>query len=77
MGHFDYPGKFGAVFASIPAPIFAALYCIFFAYAGEQRPSTYLFVLLVQVMTIDASNMCNCYELCSIRFCWVWLSSVL
>jgi solute carrier family 23 (nucleobase transporter), member 1 len=35
MGHFDYPGKFGAVFASIPAPIFAAMYCIFFAYAGE------------------------------------------
>jgi len=35
MGHFDHPGKFGAVFASIPAPIFAALYCIFFAYAGE------------------------------------------
>lgn len=27
MGHFDYPGKFGAVFASIPGPIFAALYC--------------------------------------------------
>uniref|UniRef100_A0ACD5YQH1 Uncharacterized protein n=1 Tax=Avena sativa TaxID=4498 RepID=A0ACD5YQH1_AVESA len=29
------PGKFGAVFASIPAPIFAALYCIFFAYVGS------------------------------------------
>jgi hypothetical protein len=27
-------GKFGAVFASIPLPIFAALYCIFFAYVG-------------------------------------------
>ena len=27
MVHFDYPGKFGAVFASIPGPIFAALYC--------------------------------------------------
>ena len=27
-------GKFGAVFASIPPPIFAALYCLFFAYVG-------------------------------------------
>ena len=27
-------GKFGAVFASIPAPIIAALYCLFFAYVG-------------------------------------------
>ncbi|KAI7734477.1 hypothetical protein M8C21_030285 [Ambrosia artemisiifolia] len=26
--------KFGAVFASIPAPIIAALYCLFFAYVG-------------------------------------------
>ena len=26
MGHFHYPGKFGSVFASIPGPIFAALY---------------------------------------------------
>jgi nucleobase transporter 1/2 len=29
-----YAGKFGAVFASIPAPIIAALYCLFFAYVG-------------------------------------------
>lgn len=29
-----FPGKFGAVFASIPAPIIAALYCLFFAYVG-------------------------------------------
>ncbi|KAL5974317.1 Nucleobase-ascorbate transporter 6 [Asimina triloba] len=28
-------GKFGAVFASIPAPIVAALYCLFFAYVGS------------------------------------------
>jgi len=28
-------GKFGAVFASIPAPIVAALYCLFFAYVGK------------------------------------------
>lgn len=30
----DSAGKFGAVFASIPSPIFAALYCLFFAYVG-------------------------------------------
>ncbi|CAN6274436.1 unnamed protein product [Urochloa humidicola] len=35
MIFFSILGKFGAVFASIPAPIFAALYCIFFAYAGS------------------------------------------
>jgi hypothetical protein len=32
--HYIYVGKFGAVFASIPAPIVAALYCLFFAYVG-------------------------------------------
>ena len=31
------PGKFGAIFASIPLPIFAALYCIFFAYIGKSK----------------------------------------
>lgn len=30
-------GKFGAVFASIPAPIVAALYCLFFAYVGMSK----------------------------------------
>ncbi|PWZ21593.1 Nucleobase-ascorbate transporter 6 [Zea mays] len=35
MIFFSILGKFGAVFASIPAPIFAAMYCIFFAYAGS------------------------------------------
>ncbi|KAH7858282.1 hypothetical protein Vadar_021967 [Vaccinium darrowii] len=34
MIFFAILGKFGAVFASIPAPIFAALYCLFFAYIG-------------------------------------------
>ncbi|XP_068641064.1 nucleobase-ascorbate transporter 6-like [Aristolochia californica] len=34
MIFFSVLGKFGAVFASIPAPIFAALYCLFFAYVG-------------------------------------------
>ncbi|KAG7030798.1 Nucleobase-ascorbate transporter 6, partial [Cucurbita argyrosperma subsp. argyrosperma] len=32
---YAYPGKFGAIFASIPAPIIAALYCFFFAYVGS------------------------------------------
>ncbi|CAI9280347.1 unnamed protein product [Lactuca saligna] len=34
MIFFSVLGKFGAVFASIPPPIVAALYCIFFAYVG-------------------------------------------
>ncbi|CAI9263537.1 unnamed protein product [Lactuca saligna] len=35
MIFFSVLGKFGAVFASIPAPIVAALYCLFFAYVGS------------------------------------------
>ncbi|PHU15431.1 Nucleobase-ascorbate transporter 8 [Capsicum chinense] len=34
MIFFSILGKFGAVFASIPAPIVGALYCLFFAYVG-------------------------------------------
>ncbi|XP_059645340.1 nucleobase-ascorbate transporter 6 [Cornus florida] len=34
MIFFSILGKFGAVFASIPAPIVAALYCLLFAYVG-------------------------------------------
>lgn len=34
MIFFSILGKFGAVFASIPGPIIAALYCMFFAYVG-------------------------------------------
>eukprot|EP00262_Sarcandra_glabra_P018383 TRINITY_DN6578_c1_g2_i1.p1 TRINITY_DN6578_c1_g2~~TRINITY_DN6578_c1_g2_i1.p1 ORF type:complete len:531 (-),score=86.43 TRINITY_DN6578_c1_g2_i1:331-1923(-) len=35
MIFFSVLGKFGAVFASIPAPIVSALYCLFFAYVGS------------------------------------------
>ncbi|XP_024990249.1 nucleobase-ascorbate transporter 6-like [Cynara cardunculus var. scolymus] len=35
MIFFSILGKFGAVFASIPAPIVAGLYCLFFAYVGS------------------------------------------
>ncbi|KAL8140780.1 hypothetical protein V2J09_006801 [Rumex salicifolius] len=35
MIFFSILGKFGAVLASIPPPIFAALYCLFFAYVGS------------------------------------------
>lgn len=35
MIFFSILGKFGAVFASIPAPMVAALYCLFFAYVGS------------------------------------------
>ncbi|XP_010475923.1 PREDICTED: nucleobase-ascorbate transporter 8 [Camelina sativa] len=34
MIFFSILGKFGAIFASIPAPIIAALYCLFFSYVG-------------------------------------------
>ncbi|KAF8666057.1 hypothetical protein HU200_053763 [Digitaria exilis] len=34
MIFFSVLGKFGALFASIPLPIFAAMYCVFFAYVG-------------------------------------------
>ncbi|KAJ8753535.1 hypothetical protein K2173_022776 [Erythroxylum novogranatense] len=34
MLFFSILGKFGAVFASIPPPIIAALYCLFFGYVG-------------------------------------------
>ncbi|KAL6846090.1 hypothetical protein ACP4OV_023538 [Aristida adscensionis] len=34
MIFFSVLGKFGALFASIPLPIFAGMYCIFFAYVG-------------------------------------------
>ncbi|KAK6920752.1 Nucleobase cation symporter 2 family [Dillenia turbinata] len=35
MIFFSILGKFGAFFASIPPPIFAALYCLLFAYVGS------------------------------------------
>ncbi|ERN18603.1 hypothetical protein AMTRI_Chr12g239140 [Amborella trichopoda] len=35
MIFFSILGKFGALFASIPAPIVAALYCVFFAYVAS------------------------------------------
>lgn len=31
-----HAGKFGAVFASIPVPIYAALYCVLFGLVGRQ-----------------------------------------
>ncbi|RZC79766.1 hypothetical protein C5167_042340 [Papaver somniferum] len=35
MLFFSVLGKFGSIFASIPAPIIAAFYCLFFAYVGS------------------------------------------
>jgi len=35
MIFFSILGKFGAIFASIPAPVVAALHCLFFAYVGR------------------------------------------
>lgn len=36
-----HAGKFGAVFASIPGSIFAAIYCLLFAYVGMYRIKNY------------------------------------
>lgn len=31
----SFTGKFGAILASIPLPIVAALYCVLYAYVGK------------------------------------------
>lgn len=49
------PGKFGAVFASIPAPIVAALYCLFFAYVGKQ-PWQVTWQMLLQLSSWRLTN---------------------
>jgi len=42
-----FAGKFGAVFASIPFPIFAALYCVLFGLVGMSLAiSEFSFLLL-------------------------------
>lgn len=43
MIFFSILGKFGAIFASIPAPIVAALHCLFFAYVGTFLETTFHF----------------------------------
>lgn len=43
----SYAGKFGAIFASIPAPIVAALYCLFFAYVGKCNDSENKHIFIV------------------------------
>ncbi|CAN0914393.1 Nucleobase-ascorbate transporter 1 [Linum grandiflorum] len=35
IAYFSFAGKFGAVFASIPFPIFAAMYCVLFGLVGS------------------------------------------
>jgi hypothetical protein len=49
MGHFHYSGKFGSMFASIPGPIFAALYLfqttLDYYMFPLQRTSTHLVIL--------------------------------
>ncbi|XVE57092.1 hypothetical protein DITRI_Ditri04bG0064200 [Diplodiscus trichospermus] len=52
MIFFSILGKFGALFASIPAPIIAALYCIFFAYVGAGGISFLQFCNLNSFRTI-------------------------
>ncbi|KAJ9677661.1 hypothetical protein PVL29_022573 [Vitis rotundifolia] len=68
MIFFSILGKFGAVFASIPAPIFAALYCLFFAYVGmylrNNKPPNRLFELQIHFhqfkFMISSVSFCNC-----------------
>ncbi|KAL7161586.1 hypothetical protein ACSBR2_042119 [Camellia fascicularis] len=52
MIFFSILGKFGAVFASIPAPIVASLYCILFAYVGSVGLSFLQFCNLNSFRTI-------------------------
>ncbi|KAL5186255.1 Nucleobase-ascorbate transporter 6 [Glycine soja] len=52
MIFFSILGKFGAVFASIPPPIVAALYCLFFAYVGAGGLSFLQFCNLNSFRTI-------------------------
>lgn len=35
-----FAGKFGAFFASIPLPIFAAIYCVLYGIVGKYFPSS-------------------------------------
>lgn len=46
--HFAVSGKFGAIFASIPIPIMAASYCIFFGYVCmyQSHNLTFHFLML-------------------------------
>jgi len=43
------PGKFGAILASIPLPIVAALYCVLFAYMGTYYMSTVIKIIEICV----------------------------
>ncbi|CAL5444690.1 unnamed protein product [Camellia sinensis] len=52
MIFFSILGKFGAVFASIPAPIVASLYCLLFAYVGSVGLSFLQFCNLNSFRTI-------------------------
>ncbi|KAL8161598.1 hypothetical protein V2J09_013087 [Rumex salicifolius] len=52
MIFFAVLGKFGAIAASIPAPIVAALYCLFFAYVGSAGLSLLQFCNLNSFKTL-------------------------
>jgi xanthine/uracil permease len=58
MIFFSIFGKFGAVLASIPLPIFAALYCVLFAYVGMYNLKTKLFqILIASINMIEIKQM--------------------
>jgi len=62
-------GKFGAVFASIPAPMVAALYCLFFAYVGmthklhSRFPYQLLSIHHINKIQKPPPTQCNFYML--------------
>lgn len=72
-------GKFGAIFASLPAPIVAAFYCLFFGYFGTyysfSRFSTQALLInlmihktcILHILTFDNTNRC----------CWFKFPTVL
>jgi len=52
---YDLSGRFGALFASIPFTLFAAMYCVLFGYVG-----TYLIYLQMSKGIFYVSIVCYC-----------------
>jgi hypothetical protein len=88
-----FAGKFGAVFASIPTPIIAAISCLLFAYAGmyiedHHRKIVNRFVIFFSFKNLPyqrgaclSSSPLNYYKcmccFCAKRYARDWVPSVL
>lgn len=58
-------GKFGAFFASIPLPIFGAIYCVVLGIVGMLALSTQVFPFLFLVFVDETKNslfFCSCHR---------------